>query len=60
LLQQSLSVCRSAQTLRGSVADTVMLLEEAREQAIAKKILFGHTVSVVHLERGLSACWPDG
>jgi tetratricopeptide (TPR) repeat protein len=65
LLQHSLSICRSAQTLvmfpwvasalgaaqrlRGSVADAVVLLEEAREQAITRKILFGHTVSVVHL-----------
>jgi tetratricopeptide (TPR) repeat protein len=65
LLQHSLSVCRSAQTLvmfpwvasalgaaqtlRGSVADAAALLEEAREQAITRKILFGHTVSVIHL-----------
>jgi tetratricopeptide (TPR) repeat protein len=65
LLRQSFSVCQSAktliffpwvasalgaaQTLRGSVADAVMLLEEAREQAITRKLLFSHTVSVVHL-----------
>jgi tetratricopeptide (TPR) repeat protein len=65
LLERSLSVCRSAQTLiffpfvasalgaaqtlRGLVMDAVALLEEAREQAITRKILFGHTVAVVHL-----------
>jgi len=65
LLQQSLNVCRSAQTLVffpwvasalgaaqtlwGSIADAVVPLEEAREKAITRKILFGHTVSVVHL-----------
>ena len=65
LLQHSLSVCQSAQTmilfpwvaaalgavhtLRGSVAEAVVLLEEARGQATTRKILFGHTASVVHL-----------
>jgi class 3 adenylate cyclase/tetratricopeptide (TPR) repeat protein len=65
LLQHSLSVCQSAQTmilfpwaaaalgavhtLRGSVAEAVALLEEARGQATTRKILFGHTASVVHL-----------
>jgi len=43
------SALGAAQTLRGLVADAVMLLEEAREQAITRKLLFGHTVSVVHL-----------
>jgi tetratricopeptide (TPR) repeat protein len=65
LLQHSLSVCRSAQTLiffpfvssalgaaqtlRGLVAEAVALLEEAMELAVTRRILFGHTVSVVHL-----------
>jgi tetratricopeptide (TPR) repeat protein len=39
----------AVQTLGGAMADAVALLEEAREQAITRKILFGHTVAVVHL-----------
>ena len=43
------SAVGAVHTLWGSVADAVALLEEATEEVIARKILFGHTVSCVQL-----------